>query len=108
MALGYLFLVFVGMSILAIVGTALLFVVKNRNASDAILVSMTAFSLIIAYLNANAQPTNFVKEQIICWIIGAVALIGTVLRFSTKQQTIVSKLLVVLSVLSGIVYLFLM
>nr|WP_302599093.1 hypothetical protein [uncultured Cellulosilyticum sp.] len=108
MALGALFLVFAGMSILAIIGTVLLFWVKNKNAVDVIMVLMTAYSLVIAYLGASGEPTNFVMQQIMHWIIGLVAIIGTGLRFTTNKQSIISKVLVAISVLAGIYTTFLM
>lgn len=106
MALGSLFLLFIFMVLLGIAGTASLILVKTEKTNDIILVLMTAYSLVIAYESASAQPTNFVTQQIICWVIGAVAVIGTVLRFSTKKQLLISKLLVISSVLCGLYYLF--
>lgn len=108
MALGILFLVFAGMSIFAIIGTVLLFWVKNKNALDVIMVLMTAYSLVISYLGANAEPTNFVMQQIMHWVIGLIAIVGTGLRFITNKQSILSKMLVAISTLGGIYALFLM
>lgn len=106
MALGFLFLLFVGMSILAIVGIVLLFVVKKNNTSDVLLVLMTAYSMSIAYLNATAQPTNFVGTQILAWVVGLIAVIGTGIRFFTKKQLLISKILVCGSVILGIYFLY--
>lgn len=108
MALGALFLTFAGMSILAIIGTVLLFWMKNKNALDVIMVVMTAYSLVIAYLGASAEPTNFVMQQVMHWVIGFVAIIGASMRFTTKKQSMISKILVAGSTLAGIYTLFLM
>ena len=54
MALGYLFLWFVIMGVLAIVGTALLFLIKNNKVVDVLLVLMTTYSMSIAFLNAKS------------------------------------------------------
>ncbi len=108
MALGILFLLFAGMSILAIMGAVLLFWVKNKKASDVILVLMTAYSIVIAFLGADAEPTNFVIQQILHWVVAFVAVVGTGIRFTTKKQSVISKVLVTVSVLAGICGTFLM
>lgn len=108
MALGTLFLVFAGMTMAAIVGIVLLFWIKDKNISDIVLVLLTAYSLIIAYLGAGGEPINFVMQQVIHWLIGFVAVIGTGTRFITKKQSVLSKVLVSVSVIAGIYYTFLM
>lgn len=106
MALGFLFLLFVGMSILAIVGIVLLFVVKKNNTNDVLLVLMTAYSMSIAFLNATAQPTNFVGTQILAWVVGLVAIIGTAIALLTRKHLLISKILVSGSVILGIYFLY--
>lgn len=106
MALGFLFLLFVGMSILAIVGIVLLFVVKKNNTNDVLLVLMTAYSMSIAFLNATAQPTNFVGTQILAWVVGFVAVIGTGIKLLTRKHLLISKILVSGSVILGIYFLY--
>ena len=106
MALGFLFLLFIGMSILAIVGIVLLFVVKKNNTNDVLLVLMTAYSMSIAFLNATAQPTNFVGTQILAWVVGLVAIIGTAITLLTRKHLLISKRLVSVSVIIGIYFLY--
>ncbi|MDU4751687.1 MAG: hypothetical protein E6X86_11765 [Clostridium butyricum] len=106
MALGFLFLLFVGMSILAIVGIVLLFVVKKNNTNYVLLVLMTAYSMSIAFLNATAQPTNFVGTQILAWVVGLVAIIGTAITLLTRKHLLISKILVSGSVILGIYFLY--
>lgn len=106
MALGLLSLLFVLMAFLGIAGTASLLLVKSKKINDVILILMTVYSLVIAYLGASSQPSNFVTQQIVCWVIGVIAIIGTALRFITKKQLLLSKLLVILSVLGGLYCLF--
>lgn len=106
MALVLLFLWFVGMSVLAIVGTVLLFLVKKKNANDVILVIMTAYSMSIAYIDAISQPVNFVSTQVLAWVVGLIAVVGTGIRFFTKKQLLISKVLVAGSVIGGIYFLY--
>lgn len=107
MALGYLFLLFAVMGILAIVGTVLLFWVRKNNITDILLVLMTAYSMTIAYMNATAQPMNYVGAQIFAWMIGLVAVVGTGIRYFTKKQLLISRLFVAGSVIAGIYFLYL-
>lgn len=108
MALGALFILFAGMSVIGIIGTVLLFWMKNRNAVDVTMVLMSAYSLVIAFLGATGQPTNFVVQQVIHWIIGFIAIIGLGIRFTTKKQSVISKMLISVSVLAGLYATFLM
>ena len=106
MALGILFLWFVGMSVLAIVGTVLLFTIKKSNTVDVILVLMTAYSMLIAYMNATAQSVDLIGAQVFAWIVGLMAVVGTGIRFFTKKQLLISKLLIAGSVIAGIYFLY--
>lgn len=108
MALGILFILFVVMGLLGIISTVLLFLTKNKKTSDILMILMTAYSLIIAFLAATALPTNFVSKQIICWVISFIAVAGAGIHFGTKKQSVLSKLLVVVSVAGGLVNLFLL
>ncbi len=107
MAIGILFLMFVVMGILSIVGSVLLFILKSEKANNILLVLMTAYSIIIAFIAATAQPSNYVLHQFISWIIAFVAVAGTAYKFITKKQSVISNLMVAASVLGGICYLFL-
>lgn len=107
MALGYLTLLFISMSIISIVGTVLLFVLKGNHASNITIVAMTLNACIIAYLNATAQPSNFIAQQVISWLIGLIAVVGCILYFTKKSSVPLAKGLVVISVAAGIAYLFL-
>ena len=100
------FLWFLIMSVFAIVGTVLLFLVKKGKTVDMLLVLMTAYSISIAFLNAVSLPMNFVSSQILAWVVGLVAVVGTVIRFVTKKQLPVSKILVAGSVILGIYLLY--
>ena len=107
MAIGILFLMFVVMGIISIVGSVLLFILKGEKANNILLVLMTAYSIIIAFISSTAQPSNYVSQQIISWIIAFVAVAGTAYKFITKKQSVISNLMVAASVLGGIGYLFL-
>ena len=106
MALASLFITFMVLGISVISCTLVLLLTKNPKLSDIMLIVLTVLSLVVAYMSATAQPVNFVKEQILAWIIGFVALVGLALRYMKKEQVPTSKLLVAASAISGVLYLF--
>jgi|GEM_PF-4721523 len=101
-----MFLWFLIMSVIAIVGTVLLFLIKKDKIVDMLLILMTAYSISIAFLDAVSLPMNFVGSQILAWVVGLVAVVGTGIRFVTKKQLTVSKILVAGSVAIGIYLLY--
>ena len=106
MALGYLFLGFIGMSTLALAGIIALFILKEGTVYNTILILLTVFSLLIAFLSANAQPINFTTARIIVWAIGLVSIVGLGMHFISKKPLIASRLLISASVVLGIYKLF--
>ncbi len=107
MAIGILFLLFMVLCIAGILGSVLLFILKQEKANDVVLILMTAYSMVIAFLSATALPVNFVSQQVICWVIGFIAVIGAGIRFGTRKSSVLSKVLVAASVLIGIANMFL-
>ncbi|WP_330681130.1 hypothetical protein [Clostridioides difficile] len=83
-----------------------MFVVKKNNTNYVLLVLITAYSMSIAFLNATAQPTNFVGTQILAWVVGLVAIIGTAITLLTRKHLLISKILVSGSVILGIYFLY--
>jgi hypothetical protein len=106
MALGVLFLMCVGINLLGILGSIALFLVKKRKASDILMALMTLLSLFVAYLGATGEPSNFIFQRILHWVIGLIAVLGIGVRLKMQKPSVYSKVLVVVSVLGGIYYAF--
>ncbi|WP_040214295.1 hypothetical protein [Clostridium polynesiense] len=105
-AIGALFILFVILSLFGAAGTLLLFTVKSEKASDILMIVMALFAILIAFLSSSGQPDNYVLQRIIAWGIGLLSLGGLIFRFIFKKPQFIDKLLIALSVIVGLLYLF--
>ena len=109
MALGYLALMFVIMSVISIVGLVLLLIIKNEKANRAILYIMSAWGILIAVMNITALPINWIIWRIAAGACGLIGLAGGIIRFTAKEnKKTAASLLTVISVLAGMTMLFAM
>ena len=104
MALGYLVWMLIIMSVISIAGLVLLLIIKNEKANRAILYIMAAWGILIAVMNVTALPINW---RIAAGVCGLAGLAGGIMRFITKEELkTVSALLTIISVLAGMIMLF--
>ena len=109
MALGYLALMFIIMSVISIAGLVLLLIIKNEKANRAILYIMAAWGILIAVMNVTALPINWITWRVAAGACGLAGLAGGIVRFIAKEDLkAVSALLATVSVLAGMVMLFVM
>ena len=64
MALGSLFILFVVMALISILGIVLLLVTKNQMVSNICFFGLLIWCVVLAYLDATSLPTNFIGEKI--------------------------------------------
>ncbi len=107
MTIGIYFLLFAAMGAAAVIGSVLLFLIRQEKANDVILVLMTAYSLVIALISATALPYNYTFRQAVCWIIGLTAVAGAGIYLGTKKKAVWGQAVVAVSVLAGMANLFL-
>lgn len=109
MALGLLMIMFVAMSVISITGLLLLFLVKSMSVKKGLYYFLTVWGLFIAYLGATSFPTNYVVEQMISWAFGFLSVAGVLLFIKAKEraQYLVAYALVAVSVIGGLMRLFL-
>lgn len=108
--LGLLVIVFAVMSVAASIAIILLFVMKDEKKKKYIVYLMAALGIYIAWANAQSSPLpQFLGEAILGWVFGLLGAAGLVLQIlgKTKKQLLAAKVLVVVSVVAGIVELFL-
>ena len=107
MALGYLALMFVIMSVISIIGLVLLLIVKNEKANRASLYIMAEWGILISVMNITALPINWIMWRVAAGACGLVGLAGGIVRFIAKEDLkTVSALLTIVSVLAGMIMLF--
>ena len=108
MALGLLLILFMAMSIISVVGLLLLFLLKGETAQKVVFYFMALWGMFIAWMTATSYPTNYIKEQVISWGFGALA-VGAVLVWlcgKGKNAALTAKLLAAASVVLGMAALF--
>lgn len=106
MALGMLMILFIAMMVISGLGIAFLFMVKNKKGKNILLYAMAIWAMIIAIMNATAQPSNFLMEQMIAWAIGFVAVIALVIKIKKPEKMMLAQSMVALSIVGGMLDLF--
>ena len=107
--LGLLAIVFIAMSVAAVIAVALLFVLKDEKKKKYIVYFMVVLGMYIAWANAQSSPLpDYLGQAILGWAIGALGVAGLLLQIcgKTKKQFLTAKILVSVSVIVGIVELF--
>ena len=100
---------FIIMSVISIAGLVLLLIIKNEKANRAILYIMAAWGILIAVMNVTALPINWITWRVAAGACGLAGLAGGIVRFIAKEDLkAVSALLATVSVLVGMVMLFVM
>ena len=108
MALGLLLVLFMVMSIISVMGLVLLFLLKGEKGQKAVFYFMAVWGMVIAWMTANSYPTNYIKEQLIAWAFGALAVIALLIQICGKSERsfLTAQGLVAASVVLGMVALF--
>ena len=105
MALGLLLILFMGMSIISVVGLLLLFLLKGERAQKIVFYFMALLGMFIAWMSATSYP---IKEQMISWGFGALAVVAVLVQLcgKSKNAALAANLLAAASVVLGMVALF--
>lgn len=108
MALGLLLILFMVMSIISVVGLLLLFLLKGEKAQRIVFYFMALLGMFIAWMTATGYATNQIKEQMISWGFGVLAVVAVLVRLcgKSKNAVLAAKLLAAASVVLGMVALF--
>lgn len=108
MALGLLLVLFMVMSIISVIGLMLLFLLKGEKGQKAAFYFMAVWGMVIAWMTASSYPTNYIKEQLIVWGFGAIAVIALLVKICGKSERsfLTAKVLAAASIVLGMVDLF--
>ena len=107
-ALGSLLILFAGISLLSVITLLLNIVTKDEGRQKIVFYFTVAWSMVIAWLNAGAQPSNFIVQQIAAWAIGGVAAAALVYQLYCKTPAALkrSRIAACLSLIAGVGFLF--
>ena len=106
--MGVFFLGFVITCYISAAVILLNFIVKKPRLQMVLLFATAILSMIIAWLNASSQPSNYIAEQIISWAFGAVAVLSVIfhLIYKNEKSYNIARTLASLSLAVGIAYMF--
>ena len=110
MALGLIVVSFVAISVISIIGLALMYLLKNERAKAGVFYFLPIWGMIIAVLSATSLPSNWIAQQLIAWgfgILGAAGLIIHMKNPSASGRTAAS-ILVTISVIGGVLKMFIL
>lgn len=99
MALGYLFILFVAIIVISILGIALLYISKNQNIKNITFYTLAIWSVIVAFLNVTSLPSNYIFEKVIGLVFGLLAIISIIIKIKKPEKINIAYLLVSLSIL---------
>ncbi len=110
MALGILVIMYIVLCIISIVGLLALFLTKNMAARKLICFAMAIWGILLAILNAQSLPSNWILLQAFAWGFGFVGLAAFVVRVIAKnnKQHTFAALLASASVIGGMLVFLLM
>ena len=110
MALGSLLILFVSMSVISILGIGLLYLLKDEKKKRVVFYALAVWGMLISAFSATSQPTNMVYQQLIAWGFGFLSVIGILVHVKAKNDASykIARILVVLSVVLGVLKLFLL
>lgn len=106
MALGYLTIFYIAITLISILGILFLYLSKNQKTKDKIFYALVIWSVLVTFFNVTALPSNFLIQRILAIVIGLIAMIGFILKIKTPKNTHISYFLVSLSVILSIIDIF--
>ncbi|MDD6435463.1 MAG: hypothetical protein PUF77_03615 [Clostridiales bacterium] len=108
MALGLLLVLFMVMSVISVIGTVLMFLLKENKWQKAVFYFMSVWGMVVAWMAADSYPTNFIRNQLIAWAFGALAVIAIFVQICVggRKAFLAARFLTVASVFLGMTILF--
>lgn len=106
MALGVLAIIFVVMVVVSGVGLAFLYLLKNNKWKNGLFYFLALWGMGIAAMSVSSLPSNYTGEQIVAWGFGFLAVVAIIIKIMKPEKTTLANLLVTLSIICGMVKLF--
>lgn len=102
MALGALVILDLVLIILAIVFQILLYKIWSNNG---IFMINMIFSLALAFFAFSAFPTNYVFQKTLAIIVGVIAIVAVVVKFSNDKFLMLSKVILSITMITSLILL---
>lgn len=110
MALGLIVVSFVAISVISIIGLALMYLLKNERAKAGVFYFLSIWGMIIAVLSATSLPSNWIAQQLIAWGFGILSAAGLIvhLKCPSASGRTAAYILVTVSVIGGVLKMFIL
>ncbi len=100
------FMLLIGLVDAAIVGIIIMISARKLKTQSIIFLVLTVYALLITYLSQSTIPDNLYILQAIALALGLLAIIAFILRFFIRNHYKQAELLLVVSIVGGITYMF--
>ena len=110
MALGILVISYVAISVISIIGLALMYLLKNDRAKAGVFYFLSIWGMGISVFTAMSLPTNWIAQQLIAWGFGILGAAGLIvhLKSSSASGRMAAYILVTISVIGGVLKMFIL
>lgn len=98
-----LLIIFIVLALLALIGQVFLY---KEHPSTVVFLFNGLLAIIFSWMIFTSLPTNFTNEKIIASIWGIIAMISVIMQFSNRKLYTLSKLLLSVAVVGGLIHLF--
>ena len=105
MALGILFLSFVILVAISILGISFLLLAKNETVKKIMFYILSILSMGISIVGARSIPTNYILVKVITYIIGLLSVLAIIVHIKTNKRT-VAYALTIISLILGLLKLY--
>lgn len=108
--LAMLVILFIVMSVISILALLLLVLLKDEKKKKYVVYFLGVWGMIIAWMNVESLPSNFMDEIVRALILGALGAAALLLQICSKKKslTITARILASVSVMAGLVTTFLL
>lgn len=103
MALGYLYIFFVIMILVSILGIAGLYFIKNQKFKNILFYALFIWSIGISFIDVTSLPINYVFQKVFAVILGMLALVSIFIKLKLPNKINIAYLLMVLSIIFSII-----
>uniref|UniRef100_UPI004057373B hypothetical protein n=1 Tax=Agathobacter sp. TaxID=2021311 RepID=UPI004057373B len=104
-ALGALVITFVVMSVISVIGVALLYLAKSEKVKKGMFYFLTVWGMVIAYCNVLGNPPLWVEEIMLAWGLGGLSAVALLVQLCLKKENKfkIARILVTISVAAGMI-----
>ena len=101
-------LIFIGMTVVSIVGITILLLAKSQLVKNIYFYLMAIWGIGIVFNGVTLEPANSILQKIIFWVLGFLVVIGILIKFTARfeKAELVANIFVISSVIVGLTNLF--